>query len=92
MALTGSNLWLYTQGLIDKDYSDFLSTSKANRFFESALYNVIEQKVAVNDSQKIYDELGYLYKTDLYSTHRKIQKQNWGHRAFELYLFPRDLY
>jgi hypothetical protein len=64
MALTGSSLWLYTQGLIDKDYSDFLSTSKANRFFESALYNVIEQKVAVNDSQKIYDELGYLYKTD----------------------------
>lgn len=62
MATTGNDLWLYTQSLIDKDYSDWLSTAKANRIFKTALYNVIEQKLAVMDNQKIYDELSFLIK------------------------------
>lgn len=64
MATTGNDLWLYTQSLIDKDYSDWLSTAKANRIFKTALYNVIEQKLAVMDNQKIYDELSFLIKTN----------------------------
>jgi hypothetical protein len=63
MAMTGQDLWLYTQNIIDKDYSDWISTAKANRLFEAALYNLIEQKLAVMDSQKIYDELNSLIKT-----------------------------
>lgn len=66
MATTGNDLWLYTQSLIDKDYSDWLSTAKANRIFKTALYNVIEQKLAVMDNQKIYDELSFLIKTNEY--------------------------
>jgi hypothetical protein len=64
MATTGNDLWLYTQSLIDKDYSDWLSTAKANRIFKTALYDVIEQKLAVMDNQKIYDELSFLIKTN----------------------------
>lgn len=60
MATTGADLWLYTQNIIDKDYSDWISTAKANRLFKAALFNVIEQKMAVMDSQKIYDELNSL--------------------------------
>jgi hypothetical protein len=66
MATTGNDLWLYTQSLIDKDYSDWLSTAKANRIFKTALYDVIEQKLAVMDNQKIYDELSFLIKTNEY--------------------------
>ena len=60
MATTGADLWLYTQNIIDKDYSDWVSTAKANRLFKAALFNVVEQKVAAMDSQKIYDELNSL--------------------------------
>lgn len=60
MATTGADLWLYTQNIIDKDYSDWISTAKANRLFKAALFNVVEQKVAAMDSQKIYDELNSL--------------------------------
>ena len=64
MATTGQGLWLYTQNIIDKDYSDWISTAKANRLFQAALYNVIEQKLASMDSQKIYDELNSLLVTN----------------------------
>lgn len=60
MATFGTDLWLYTQNIIDKDYSDWISTAKANRLFKAALFNVVEQKVAAMDSQKIYDELNSL--------------------------------
>jgi len=60
MAMTGQELWSYTQNIIDKDYSDWISTIKANRLFKAALFNVIEQKIAAMDSQKIYDELNSL--------------------------------
>jgi hypothetical protein len=60
MATTGAELWLYTQNIIDKDYSDWISTTKANRLFKAALHNVVEQKIAAMDSQKVYDELNSL--------------------------------
>lgn len=63
MAMTGSDLWLYTQGLIDKDFSDYVSGPKANRMFKKSMYNVIEQKLSSLDSQKIYDELSFLIKS-----------------------------
>ena len=65
MGMTGNELWLYTQALIDKDYSDWFSIPKANRLFRAAIFNVIEQKVSAMDSQKIYDELSHLIKTDV---------------------------
>jgi hypothetical protein len=65
MAMTGDGLWLYTQGLIDKDFSDFVSPAKANRMFKKAMYNVVEQKLAALDSQKIYDELSFLIMSDV---------------------------
>jgi len=64
MATTGQALWLYTQNIIDKDYSDWISTVKANRLFRAALFNVIEQKLVAMDSQKIYDELNSLLVTN----------------------------
>lgn len=68
MAMTGQDLWLYTQNIIDKDYSDWISPTKANRLFDAALYNLIEQKLAVMDSQKIYDELNSLIETNFLIT------------------------
>lgn len=68
MATTGQDLWLYTQNIIDKDYSDWISTPKANRLFKSALFNVIEQKLVSMDSQKIYDELNSLLITNFSPT------------------------
>ena len=65
MAMTGSDLWLYTQGLIDKDFSDYVSPSKANRMFKKSMYNVIEQKLSALDSQKVYDELSFLIMSDV---------------------------
>lgn len=65
MAMTGQDLWLYTRGIIDKDYSDWVSPQKANRMFSAALYNVIEQKLSVMDSQKIYDELNSLIRVNV---------------------------
>ena len=37
MAMTGQDLWLYTQNIIDKDYSDWISPTKANRLFDAWL-------------------------------------------------------
>lgn len=68
MAMTGQDLWLYTQNIIDKDYSDWISPTKANRLFNASLYNLIEQKLAVMDSQKIYDELNSLIETSFLIT------------------------
>ncbi len=60
MATTGAELFRYTQGLYDKDYSDYVSNAKANRIFKAATYNVIERKLGSPSDQKTDDELSYL--------------------------------
>ena len=64
--MTGATLWAYTQGLIDKDFSDYVSSAKANRIFDKALFTLIESKLAALDSQKIYDELSFLIKSNVF--------------------------
>lgn len=60
MATTGAELFRYTQGLYDKDYSDYVSNAKANRIFKAATYNVIERKASAPLDQKSEDELSFL--------------------------------
>ena len=62
--MTGSEAYLYTQNLIDKDYTSFFSVSKFNKFIRSALYSEINRIYRDLNVQAAYDKLSFLIKTD----------------------------
>ena len=68
IAMTGYELYRYSQTLIDKDYSGYLDNTKANRLMRSALYSAVRSKFKDMSTQQLYDELSFLIKTKVGKT------------------------
>lgn len=62
--LTGATLYLYLQQKWGKPYSAWLDPTKANRLVRDTVYRVMDQKYEGLASQKVYDELSILLKSN----------------------------
>ncbi len=64
MATTGATLYLYFQQKVGKPYSAWLDPIKATRLFRECVYRTIERKYEGLASQKVYDELSVLLRSN----------------------------
>lgn len=54
----------YFEQKVDKDFTGYLNTDRYNRLFKDTLYRVVNERIANFITQKNYDEISFLLKTD----------------------------